>query len=110
MFFGDNAFSMIDRVKRVHFFSTLFLSKNGIMTERGVGRYPYLHRQTMLFFYFISMLFSFITLRVCLSFSSFLSFAVLERHLSLVASPVESLAGSGLGLSDWELFEENPVF
>lgn len=45
-------FSMIDRVKRVHFYSTLFLSKNGIMTERGVGRYPYLHRQTMLFFSF----------------------------------------------------------
>lgn len=45
-----------------------------------------------------------------LVFSSFLSFAVLERQFSLVTSSVGFLVGSGLGLSDWELFKENPVF
>lgn len=79
-------FRMIDRVKRVHCLSTLFLSKNGIMTERGVGRYPYLHRQTMLFSHSMRYFFSFITLRVCLSFSSFLLLFWSDISLLLVWS------------------------
>lgn len=41
-----------------HFISVFF--QNGIMTEQGVGRYPYLHRQTMRFYFFM--------LRVCFIF------------------------------------------
>lgn len=45
--------------------STYFHFQNGIMTERGVGRYPYLHRQTV----FISIHYSACVLSFCFCFS-----------------------------------------
>lgn len=57
------------------------------MTERGVGRYPYLHRQTMLFLILLNFYLSFTTFPCVFAiFSSSFPSAVLERQFPVTGS------------------------